>query len=286
VSPVLAAAAAMAVGGGILLLLVGLRRVPERPARPSVSLWRTIRARRHDTRTLVAVGLLAGLVLFALTGWAIAFLIGPIAAVGIPFLLAPKKSTGVDRLDAMAEWTRSLSGVLTVGTGLEQAIIATNRSVPSAIQDEVNTLTSRLRARWEVEAALRAFADDLDDATGDLIAAALILGARRRGSGLGAILDGLAASVTAEVRVRRQIEADRAKPRATARWVTLITFAVLGLLVLNGEYLEPYATPVGQVILALLLTLYAAALLWLRRVAIGKPLPRFLGARVAEEAAR
>ena len=52
---------------------------------------------------------------------------------------------------------------------------------------------------------------------------------------------GLAQSVAAEVRVRRQIEADRAKPRATARWITMITLGALALMLLNGEYIAPYA---------------------------------------------
>ena len=56
-------------------------------------------------------------------------------------------------------------------------------------------LVARLRARWDTEEALRAFADELDDATGDLIAANLILGARRRGAGLASVLEGLAESV-------------------------------------------------------------------------------------------
>ena len=51
---------------------------------------------------------------------------------------------------------------------------------------------------------------------GDLVAANLILGARRRGAGLASVLEGLAESVAADVRARRQVEADRAKPRATA----------------------------------------------------------------------
>ncbi len=85
---------------------------------------------------------------------------------------------------------------------------------------EVHRLVARLRARWVTEDALRAFADELDDSTGDLVAANLILGARRRGAGLASVLEGLAESVAADVRARRQVEADRAKPRATARWVT------------------------------------------------------------------
>ena len=102
---------------------------------------------------------------------------------------------------------------------------------------------ARLRARWDTETALRAFADELDDATGDLIAANLILGARRRGAGLASVLEGLAESVAADVRARRQIEADRAKPRATARWVTLISVGVLVVLALSGTYVAPYAHP-------------------------------------------
>jgi tight adherence protein B len=73
---------------------------------------------------------------------------------------------------------------------------------------------SRLRARWSTEDALRAFADDLDDATGDVVAANLILGARRRGAGLASVLDALAESVAADVRARRR---DRGRPGQTAR---------------------------------------------------------------------
>ena len=147
--------------------------------------------------------------------------IAPIAVIGLPILLvAPPAATQIARLEAMEEWTRSLSGVLTVGIGLEQALVATLRSTPAPIAAEVQRLVARLRARWDTEKALRAFADELDDATGDLIAANLILGARRRGAGLASVLEGLAESVAADVRARRQVEADRAKPRATARWVT------------------------------------------------------------------
>jgi Flp pilus assembly protein TadB len=177
----------------------------------------------------------------------------------------------------MEEWTRSLAGVLTVGIGLEQALVATLRSAPAPILDEVERLVARLRARWDTETALRAFADELDDSTGDLIAANLILGARRRGAGLASVLEGLAESVGADVRARRQVEADRAKPRATARWVTMISASVLGLLAISGSYVEPYSTPLGQVLLIALLSAYVATLVWMRRMANGRPLPRFLG---------
>lgn len=271
-----AAVCAMSVLTGLLLLVAGLRAADTPSPGPRTSLWARFWARRRDSRTLLLVGLAGGVLGFAVTGWPIALVLVPVAVLGLPVLLAPAGRASVDRLDAMAEWTRALAGVLTVGVGLEQALIAAAKSTPSAIRPEVEHLTARLRARWPTEEALRAFADDLDDATGDLIAAALILGSRRRGAGLAAVLTGLAESVSAEVRVRRQIETERDRPRTTARWVTLISVGMLVLLLVNGTYLAPYATPLGQLLLALLLTAYVAALLWMRKVVAGKPLPRFL----------
>jgi Flp pilus assembly protein TadB len=260
--------------GGLIALFVGLRpsTVVERPSRP-----RNVRQLTRQTRMLLLGGFAAGVVAFLVTGWVLALVIVPVAFVGLPVLLSSSSAAErIERLEAMEEWTRSLSGVLTVGVGLEQALVATLRSAPAPIAPEVTRLVARLRARWVTEDALRAFADELDDATGDLVAANLILGARRRGAGLASVLEGLAESVAADVRARRQVEADRAKPRATARWVTLISVGVLVILAVSGTYVEPYQSPLGQVILVTLLTAYVATLVWMKRMAIGRAMPRFL----------
>ncbi|QZY30858.1 type II secretion system F family protein [Nocardioides coralli] len=240
-----------------------------------------------QTRMLLLGGLATGTVAFLVTGWVLALVIVPVAFVGLPILLSSSSAAErIERLEAMEEWTRSLSGVLTVGVGLEQALVATLRSTPAAIAPEVTRLVARLRARWVTEDALRAFADELDDATGDLVAANLILGSRRRGAGLASVLEGLAESVAADVRARRQVEADRAKPRATARWVTLISVGVLVILAVSGTYVEPYQSPLGQVILVALLAMNVATLVWMKRMAIGRAMPRFLApVRVTREGA-
>jgi Flp pilus assembly protein TadB len=260
--------------GGLIALLVGLRPAPviDRPSRAR----RTMKLSRQ-TRILLLSGAAAGVVAFLVTGWVLALIAVPLAFVGLPVLLSSSSATArIKRLEAMEEWTRSLAGVLTVGVGLEQALVATLRSTPAAIAPEVTRLVARLRARWVTEDALRAFADELDDATGDLVAANLILGARRRGAGLASVLEGLAESVAADVRARRQVEADRAKPRATARSVTLISVGVLVILALSGTYVEPYQSPLGQVVLVALLAAYVATLVWMKRMAIGQTMPRFL----------
>jgi Flp pilus assembly protein TadB len=265
---------------GILGIVVGFRPTAEPPRERHMSGGR-VAALTARTRMLLLLGVGLGLLGWAITGWILALVIAPVAVIGFPALLsAPPAANQINRLEAMEEWTRSLSGVLTVGIGLEQALVATLRSTPAPINAEVGRLVARLRARWDTETALRVFADELDDATGDLIAANLILGARRRGAGLASVLEGLAESVAADVRARRQVEADRAKPRATARWVTLISTSVLVVLALSGQYVEPYATAIGQVILVVLLSAYVATLIWMRSMATGKPLPRFLQTRL------
>ena len=268
---------------GILGLIAALRPVPVDQAKPrrDSRLLRRVRAVPARTRLLAVASVTVGMLLALLTGWLVAVLVVPAAVLGLPFLVgAPPETARINRLEAMAEWTRNLAGVLTVGVGLEQALVATLRSTPEPIKAEVARLVARLRVRWSTEDALRVFADELDDATGDLVAAYLILGARRRGSGLASVLQGLAESVAEDVTARRKIEADRAKPRSNARTVTLISAGVLILLAVNGQFMAPYATPLGQLILTVLLTGYGASLIWLRRMSLGQPLPRFLGAGV------
>ncbi len=269
------------IAAGLVTVVVAVRLAPPRPPAPKrrLSLATRLATTSPLTRRLLVAGTVAGLFLAVVTGWVIALVLVPAAVVGLPALLsAPGTAERIERVEALEEWTRSLAGILGGGTGLEQALVATVRSTPEAIYPQVAQLAARLRARWPTEDALRAFADDLDDATGDVVAASLLLAAQRRNRGLGSVLQGLAESVAEDVAARRRIEADRAKPRGTARLVTAITAGVLVVLALTGSYIQPYGTPVGQAILAVLLAAYVAGLIWMRRMAAGKPLPRFIGA--------
>ena len=224
--PLIPALSGALVVAGLLLAVWALIPRPESVGRPSTS-WREGRLggwwQRTDPRMRWALGaaLSMGVVIATVTGFVLAIVVLPLAVVGVPYLAASSpQARRIARLEGIAEWTRNLSGVLSVGVGLEQALIATLRSTPEAIRPEVGRLVARLHARWRTEPALRAFADDLDDATGDMVAGALILSSRRRGAGLAAVLTGLAETVAEDVTARRKVESDRAKPRQTARIVT------------------------------------------------------------------
>jgi Flp pilus assembly protein TadB len=282
-APLAATAGAMLIGAGLLTIVAAFRPPAKVTTPPRLgALRRWLRAVTTVSQGSGRVGIVAaaaaGLLVWVLSGWAVAAVVLPAAAVVVPSLLrVPNAKRTIKRLEAMEEWTRNLAGVLTVGVGLEQAVISSLRTTPEAIRPEVAALVSRLRVRWNTEQALRAFADDLDDATGDRIATALIVGSRSRAQGLAIVLERLSETVADEVRMRRRIETDRAKPRAAARYVTIIVILTTVALALMGDYVAAYGTGQGQVLLIAWLGLYLACLLWMRQITAARPMPRFLG---------
>lgn len=263
--------------GGVLVVL-GLTYQPAQTvaARP-------VRSKRNgplltrQQKTWAVVGLGIGILLFAYTGWVIILIISPLAGLALPMYLskgdAPQR---IARLEALETWTRSLSGLTIAGAGLEQTLTASLPSAPEAIKVQVTSLVARLNARWPTRDALEAFARELDDPTADLIVMHLLLKEQARGPGLAEALDDLAGIIFEEVKVRRQIETDRAKPRTQVRIVAIATLVVLAALPFLGSYTAAYATPIGQVLLAIWIALFTLLLTWMRSISTGKPAPRLL----------
>ena len=271
---------------GVGVIIAGLRPVDPGAAPLPRSLRRLQDLRRgartrtaQRQRTIAALAATVGLVLAVLTGWVVAIVALPLAVLGLPTLLqTPAGKHSIKRLEALEDWTRSLSGVLSVGVGLEQAIQATlSPSTPQEIRPEVATLVARLRARWSTQDALRAFAHDLNDRTADEIIFGLIMAAGNRGDGLARMLEDTAARASEQVRNRMRVEADLASPRFVARALTMLSLGAVAVMVLfSRNYLTAYSSPGGQLVVAVLLSIYAAALLAMRRMTTPKPLPRLL----------
>jgi Flp pilus assembly protein TadB len=209
-------------------------------------------------------------------------LLTPILVVALVFLLpwlfgATRSHTErIERMEALAEWTQRLADVLLLGVGLEQAIITSRRTAPVALEREIDDLVGRLQARWHPADALRAFADQLDDATADKVLAALVLRAADRGPGLAGALADLADSVREEVRQRRAIEADRAKHRATVRWLVTLIIAVVVVGSFDRSYVAPYNSLLGLVVLTVVGLAFVGVVAWMRGLASHTPTPRFL----------
>ncbi|WP_119728588.1 type II secretion system F family protein [Thermomonospora amylolytica] len=256
------------VGGGLVLLVMAVRGVPVRPGRPTRRRGREDLVRTLTTRTAMSV--IVGVLVLVVTRW-------PVAAVGAGLLVlgwegiaggAAEERRAMARLEGLAAWTESLRDTIAGAVGLEQAIPSSVRAAAPALQQPLRTLVDRLHTRMPMPEALRRFADDLDDPSADLVVAALILNARLRGPGLRDMLGALSASARAELDMRRRVEAER---RATRRSVHIVVGVSVGtallLAVFNRPYVAPYDGLVGQLVLCVVLALYAAAFLWLRRLA-------------------
>jgi Flp pilus assembly protein TadB len=138
-------------------------------------------------------------------------------------------------------------------------------------------LVDRLRARMPLAQALEHLADDMDDASADLVIAALILNARLRGPGLRDVLGALAKASREEVDMRQRVMAQRASTRRSVQIVVAVTLVmVLGLAVFNKSFVAPYGTFVGQLVLVGVIALFAAGFFWLRKLSDVETPARFL----------
>lgn len=267
---------------GVLIAILGGMRVEKdqtakMPSQLQLRLREVGKTFTRQRKIIALAGVVLGLALWLVTGWFVLLIAAPIAAVGVPVLLGKGTEPAVlDRLGALETWTRSLAGLTIAGSSLERTIAASLGSAPLPIKTEIQTLVARINARWSTRAALDRFADDLADPTADLVVAHLLLADRVRGAGLAAALEDLAEIIFDEVKVRRQIETDRAKPRSSVRIITIVTLALLALIPFIGQFMAPYQTVFGQIALAVWLTIYVVLLIWLKRITIGKPTPRIL----------
>jgi tight adherence protein B len=280
----LAAIIGAVIVSAIILMVSSLQQKPPAPTRPKVPVaerWAKITrrpggtaGRNRDLKLLVGVG--AGFLAWLISGWVIAVPLVPLALFGVPALLKDPSQHEIKQFEAIAQWVRSLRGQLTVGAGIEHAIQVSVSSAPAPIRPEVEMLVARLAARWDIERALRAFADELGSETGDRVAMALIAGAKLRGPGLADMLDTLSEAISSIVGDKAEVESDLAKPRASARIVTLVTVGVLGVAALMRDYMRPFTTPGGQVLLTIELGAYVACLVWMRTIVATKRPPRLM----------
>src|SRR5690606_8741785 len=157
----------------------------------------------------------------------------------------------------LAAWTESLRDTIAGAVGLEQAIPATTYAASPAIRPALERLADRLRGRTSLPTALQGFADDIDDPSADLIVASLTLNARLRGPGLREVLSSLASSARDVLDMRRRLGASRSSTRRSVQIVMGVTVTfVLGLSIFNRGYVEPYGTPLGQVVLLVVIGLF------------------------------
>ena len=104
-----------------------------------------------------------------------------------------------------------------------------------------------------------------------------MLNARLRGPGLRDVLTSLADSAREELEMRRRVSAGRASTRRSVQIVIGITVVfVLGLVLFNRDYVEPYSSTIGQAVLLIVLLFFAAGFMWMKKLSVFELPERFL----------
>ena len=195
------------------------------------------------------IGIVAGAVVYLVTGWIAAALL---AAGAISVFWGELRSQGsslADKGDAIASWIEMLYTTIAAGGGFEKAISASARSAPLLIRREVEALAARVEI-VPLPEALAAFAREVAHPACDKVATALTLASAKGAQNLVGLLRSQAASVRQEGQLLRSQQAGRAKFLTSARIVLGATLTVaLGIYLFDDGYLEPYGSLFGQVML-------------------------------------
>ncbi|MFF0142600.1 type II secretion system F family protein [Streptomyces sp. NPDC005227] len=267
---------------GVVAGVVGTTAPRRAPLRQRLLARRAGAAHSEDVRlrrrTLWAAAVVVFVVVWLVSGNFVGGLLLGAGVVGVPWLISPAQLARdrIGQLEGLSEWTQRLAGLLRLGMGLEQAMITSRQGAPEELTGQIINLSDRLRLGWRPQEALRAFADELGDVTADKVVAALILSVNDRGPGLAQALEDLAGTVRDEVAKKRSIEADRAKPRTTVRWMTIITVGVVVAGFFVPSYTRPYSTLLGQLVLAFLTAGFVGVLALMRQLGHFRRIPRFL----------
>lgn len=253
-------------GGGFFVAALGLRgQSGDRGQRPKPH------RQPLDLSSRILVPGLAALLALAVTGWVVGAAAAAGTAVAVPAVArrAAERRRRRTVSNAVIVWVEMLRDAVVAGRGLGEALAITATLAPPPIRPATLALRSRA-ARGPLPPALRAFADELDDPTADLLAAALTLAAVREVRDFADLLGTLATTARERVRLAETADAGRAGIRTTARCITAVAaVAVLLFSVASPDYMAPFGTTGGQIALAVTFALFAAGGWGLHR--LGEP---------------
>lgn len=203
-----------------------------------------------------------------MTGWAV---VGVFSGAGSAWVLIRRnvrRPVRDDRefVDALATWIEQLRDTLAGAHGLEEAIRATAPRAPRVVQQDVQRLVAQM-TYGSTTVGLRRFADELNHPTADFVVSALLTATQHQARDLTVLLSHVAECARDEGRMRSRVWVSRARTRSSVRIIACVVAAFVGgLFIFSADYLTPYATATGQVVLLSIGALFAGALLLMQRL--------------------
>lgn len=245
------------VGFGVVLAWAAFTRASARRERPPSDGFWLVR---------VAVALCTAAAMALWTGWPVgtaAAGVGGWYAAGLVRWRRHNPRDQIAKMEAVASWAEQLRDGLAGQNGILGTIQDTAAVAPTRIRDQVQDLAMRLN-RQRLDQALEQFAVDVDDPTAELIAAVLLVAGTQASRDVGKLLAELSAMARERVAMRQRVDAKRAALRTQQRGVVVVSaLFMVGLTLFAREFIEPFATVQGQLVLLVVVGLFAGALGWL-----------------------
>lgn len=225
---------------------------------------------------------MAVVVTLLVTGWPVAAVIGGGAAWASLGTLGKRDSDEADRAEAIAEWARKLRDGLGTAMELGTVLRSTAPMAPPLIRADVGAATDRL-ATERIDVVLDDLSERLGGGHGDLVLAALRQAARGGGRQLRDVLESIAETAQDEAGMIRRVQVAQQPARTSSRLVTgVAAVSMLGSIVLFPDWVAPYGTSTGQLVLGGIAVIGALALVWMARMSRIELPAKFVARRGSE----
>jgi tight adherence protein B len=250
----------LALAGGVYLAFEGLVRPRQPvPAAPRLRAAREflIRAGLHGVTLRdfvlfsVVSGATAGLLAHVVLGWplvsGLAGLVGILGPYAYYIRRHDRRRAAVQ--DALVEAIEQLRDAIRVGLSVQDALAGLARTGPEVLRTEFSSLTREARLLG-FGVALIAMRDRLADPVFDIVACALAINDRLGGRLVSQVLDRLAESTRAQLRIEQEVRAHQARTVLSARIVAAApVVALVGLRATNPHYVGVFDGVWGQMVL-------------------------------------
>jgi tight adherence protein B len=219
----------------------------------------------------LASGVLAGVLAQLVLGWlAVTALAGVVGLLGpYAYYIRRHDQRRSAMQDALVEAIEQLRDAIRTGLSIQEALSGLARTGPEVLRGEFGTLSRDARLLGFDEALL-AMRERLADAVFDVVASALAINDRLGGRLVSQVLDRLAESTRAQLRIEQEVRAHQARTVLSARIVAAAPLvALIGLRATNPRYLSIFDSVVGQAVLigcAASIAFGYAAMLYLTRL--------------------
>ena len=226
----------------------------------------------------LGAALAVGFVFAYVTTWPVFGIALAFAANGAPALFVGDGfKDHVGRTDAIATWIESLRDSMSQARSVEGALRETALAAPEAIADELYQFVDEVDHGVLMSDALVNLSDRLDHAVSDTALAALVMALSEGAAGVQSVLNQVAATCRRMAADSNEVYAMRASSRTTVKMIIgIVVLGTLFFVVAFRDYLEPYGTAQGQLILSLVLLWFAGCGLWIVSLAKYRPAVRMI----------